>query len=375
MRVWRLIGIAFTLGCALLAAQAEAQRLFDRLKERLGPAAGVVETAIENRAAFTGFTEEEEIEIARRNSEQFEAQATFVDDPQLDAYLNDIVRRLAAHAEPRPFEYRVKVVSDASINAFTFGAGFLYVNAGLLARMENEAQLAMVLGHEIAHAAESHVTEGMKADAGINLLGQLAGQAAAASGRLDPQVLAKTYEYSMNAALNGHGRGQESEADELGLHYMVGAGYDAREASGTFEQLLKEYGDSSKMEAFFYSSHPRNEERMARADAWVKANAARLEASSLTVNTEEFRRLTHGIVVAMGRLDYESQRFEAAHAMFTKAAGDGVADPEPHYYLGLLHERRGERAEAVSAYERYLALEPNPADAARIRAYLDGARN
>ena len=321
---------------ALAAAPVHGQGLLNKLKDRLGPAGGVVGTVIENRAAFQGFTEEEEIEIARGNAAQFDAGATLVDDPRLDALLNGIVQRLAAHAAPRPFEYRLKVVSDPNVNAFTFGGGLLYVNAGLIARMENEAQVAMVLGHEIAHAAESHVTEGMKADAGINLLGQLAGQAAAASGRIDHQVLEKTYQYSMSAAVNGHGRRQESEADELGLEYMTKAGYDPREASGTFEALLKEYGDASKREAFFYSSHPRNEERMKRADAWAEANAERFESSTVTVNTAEFQQAIHGIVVATGKYDYENERFESALAMFTKAAADGVVDPEPQRYLELL---------------------------------------
>ena len=334
-----LLSIALAVTATLGAESVHAQGLLNRLKEKLGPATGVVETVAENRAAFQGFSEDEEIEIARNNAAQFEAQTSFIDDAHLAAYLNGIVQRLSTHTEPRPFEYRLKVVSDSAVNAFTFGGGYLYVNAGLLARMENEAQLAMVLGHEIAHAAESHVTEGMKADAGINLLGQLAGQAA--SGRIDPEVLAKTYEYSMNAAINGHGRGQESEADELGIEYMAKAGYDAREASGTFEALLKEYGDAEKLDAFFYSSHPRNEERMARADAWAEANAARFASAQPVVNTKEFQEATHDIVVAMGKLDYESGRFESARAMFTKAAGDGVDDPEPQRYLKLLDERAG----------------------------------
>jgi beta-barrel assembly-enhancing protease len=335
-----LMPIALAVAAFLSAEPVHAQ-LLNRLKDRLGPAAGAVETVVENRAAFQGFSEEEEIEIARNNAAQFDAQASFVDDARLDAYLNGIVQRLAAHAVPRPFEYRIKVVGDSSVNAFTFGGGFLYVNAGLLARMENEAQVAMVLGHEIAHAAESHVVEGMKADAGINLAGQLAGQAAAASGRVNGEVLAKTYEYSMNAAVNGHGRGQESEADELGIEYMAKAGYDAREASGTFAALLKEYGDESKVDSFFYSNHPRNEERMARADAWAEANAARFASAEPLVNTQEFRQATHDIVVAMGKLDYDNGRFESARAMFTKASADGVDDPEPRRYLGLLDERAG----------------------------------
>lgn len=338
MRV-KFVSIEMALAGTLIAAPVHAQGLLNRLKDRLGPASGAVETVVENRAAFAGFTEEEEIEIARKNSAQFDAQASFVDDARLDSLLNEIVQRLVAHADPRPFEYRVRVVSDVNINAFTFGGGFLYVNAGLLARMENEAQVAMVLGHEIAHAAESHVTEGMKADAGISLLGQLAGQAAAESGRIDGEVLQQTYEYSMSAAINGHGRQQESEADELGIEYMFAAGYDPREASGTFEALLKEYGDASKREAFFYSSHPRNEERMARADAWAEANAARVATTTLTVSTNEFQQAIHAIVVATGKYDYDNGRFESARAMFTKAAADGVADPEPQRYLELLEAR------------------------------------
>ena len=284
---------------AFLAGSVQAQGLLNRLKDRLGSAGDIAETVIENRAAFQGFTDEEELQIATENSTQFEASAALWEDPRLDEYLNGIVQRLAQHATPRPFDYRIKVVNDSAINAFTFGAGILYVNAGLLARMENEAQVAMVLAHEIAHVAQSHVTNGMKTNAGINMLGQLAGQAAAKSGRIDGQVLEKTYHYSMNAAINGHGRNQESEADELGLDYLFKAGYDPREASRTFEQLLKEYGDASKMDAFFYSSHPRNQKRMERTTAWVQSKYSQhLETGTWIVNTDEFQELVHGILSA-----------------------------------------------------------------------------
>jgi predicted Zn-dependent protease len=295
LRQWRL---AVLLAAALLSGPTEAQGLLNKLKDRLGPAADAAETIIENRAAFEGFSEQEEVEIATANSRQFEAQAVFFEDPELETYLNRVVQRLAAHAAARPFQYRLRVVNDPAINAFTFGGGYLYVNAGLVARMANEAQLAMVLGHEIAHAAESHVTEGMQADAGINMLGQLAGRAASASGRIDGEVLRQTYHYSMNAAINGHGRRQESEADELGLQYLVKAGYDPREAGRAFEALLQEYGDPSKVKAFFYSSHPRNEERMKRADEWVSKNVASF-GPELIVNADEFKSRTHEVAVAV----------------------------------------------------------------------------
>jgi hypothetical protein len=79
---------------------------------------------------------------------------------------------------------------------------------------------------------------------------------------------------------------------------------------------------------------------MARADAWAKANAARYASAQPIVNTVEFQQATHDIVVAMGKLDYDNQRFDSARAMFTKAAADGVDDPEPGRYLKLLDERK-----------------------------------
>ena len=133
--------------------------------------------AILNRPKFS---EADEEKMAQENAKKYEQAHQMWDDPLLDAYLGDIVQRLAAVAHPRPFTYSIRVVKDASINAFTFGGGILYVNAGLLARMDNEGQLAMVLGHEIAHVTESHVVRGIESNYNTQLLGQLAGQAAAA---------------------------------------------------------------------------------------------------------------------------------------------------------------------------------------------------
>ena len=78
------------------------------------------------------------------------------------------------------------------------------------------------------------------------------------------------YDASMNAAVNGHGRGQEREADKVGMDYMVKAGYDPREGPITFELLLKEHGDQSRLVNFFYGSHPNNVDRYETLSALVK---------------------------------------------------------------------------------------------------------
>jgi predicted Zn-dependent protease len=291
------------LSCLIPLAAApmtlHAQGLLDRIKKRVD-AGDVLDAVLDNREAFQGFSEADEQRMAQENAAEFEAQAPLWNDPALDQYLSDIVDRLATHAEQRSFDYRIRVVATPDVNAFTFGGGYLYVYAGLLALMNNEAQLAMVLGHEVAHVAESHVPEGIRAQAGINILGQLAGQAVAESGELSAEALQAAYSYSMNAAVNGHGRRQEREADELGLQYLVEAGYDPQEGVRAFEQLLQEFGDPDALRAFFYSDHPRTEDRLRRTTRLIESeHADALSAPDLVVNEEEYQRMTRGIRLAV----------------------------------------------------------------------------
>jgi predicted Zn-dependent protease len=345
--------------------------------------------------------------MARENARKFEAEHKMWDDPLLDAYITDITQRIVAVAKPKPFTYRTRIVNDPTVNAFTFGGGLLYFHAGLVARMENEAQLAMVMAHEIAHVTERHVPSGIEKTYGMQLLGTAAIAAGQATGRLPLQgeALQKTYEYTMNAAVSGHGRSQESEADEVGMAYMVKAGYDPREAPGTFDQLLRQYGDQSRLQNFFYGSHPTNRARIERTTELARTRYAKeIAERKLAVNTQEFMRRTRELVVQTGKLDFEGKHFESAAAMFEKASRVDPRDPEPHHYLGrialetqgaggvdraighfeeatraddkyapafrdlgLAYYRKGERPNAVTAFERYLALDPNANDAARIK--------
>jgi beta-barrel assembly-enhancing protease len=367
--------------------------------------------AILNRPKFT---EADEERMAQENAKKFDGSHKLWEDPLLDAYLNDIVQRLVAQAHPRPFTYSLHVVNDGSINAFTFGGGLLYVNAGLVARMENEAQLAMVLAHEIAHVTESHVTKGIEGAYGIQLLGEIArvtavSTGAAAKTQIPPALLDKTYEYSMKASVSGHGRANESEADVVGLDYMVKAGYDPREAPGTFEQLMKEYGDQTAIQNFFYGDHPTNQARIEKLTGLVQSKySGDVETRKLITNTAEFKQRTRELLVEVGRLDYERKKFKSATAMFEKALLANDKDHLPHYYvgkiasetggpaalqqavahlqtaveledtfadayreLGLAHYKQKNTAKAIEAFERYLSLNGGAKDAPAIKRYLN----
>jgi predicted Zn-dependent protease len=355
------------------------------------------------------FSDEDEGRMAQAQAQKFEAENKMWPDPLLETYMTGLVQKIAANAKPRPFPYRVRVVNDASVNAFTFGGGLLYVHAGLIARMENEAQLAMVLSHEIAHVTERHVTRGIEQAYTTQLISHAAVTAGASTGILPTgEALNVAYTATLNAAVNGHGRNQEREADRIGVDYLVKAGYDPREAPITFELLLREHGDKPRLVNFFYGSHPANVERFATLTDLAKNKYGRdLREKKLIVNTEEFKRVTRSAVIAAGRFDYEQQRFNTAAAMFDKAARAWQDDPIPHYYLGkialetgagdgvdralvhlaeaikadasygpayreqgLAHYRKGDRASAIASLEKYLALDPEAKDAKQIEATI-----
>lgn len=380
--------------------------------QALGSAVPLGAAAVELATNRPSFTDADEARMAQENARAFEAENAMWDDPLVETYLTDITQRLVGVAREagrdRGFTYRIRVVRDASVNAFTFGGGLLYVHAGLIARMENEAQLAMVLGHELAHVTERHIPGGIERAFGLQVLGQIGATAASATGVLGGEALGKTYEYTMLAAVNGHGRGQESEADEVGIDYMVEAGYDPREAPRTFQKLLEEYGDQAPVVNFFYGSHPSNVSRFETLSGLAETRyAGDLAARTLTVNTEEFKRRTREIVVATGVLDYESKRFNTARAMFEKALPVSEGDPIPHYYLGkialetggaadvdgavghlvaateedpafapaqrelgLAYYRKRDTPRAVAAFRKYLELDPQAEDAARVQQMI-----
>jgi beta-barrel assembly-enhancing protease len=401
---------AVSLACLLTACQ-EVMKQMPAGTDRYLSTGMSVGGAVLNRPKFT---EADEERMAQENAKKFDGSHKMWEDPLLDAYLNDIVQRLIAQAHPRPFTYSLHVVNEGSVNAFTFGGGLLYVNAGLIARMENEAQLAMVLAHEIAHVTESHVTKGIEDAYGIQLLGEIAKATAVSTGavaksQIPPALLDKTYDYSMKASVSGHGRGNESEADVVGLDYMVKAGYDPREAPGTFEQLLKEYGDQGSVQNFFYGDHPTNQSRIEKLNGLIKSKySGDLESRKLITNTAEFKRRTSDLVIEVGRLDYERKKFKTATAMFEKALLADDNNHVSHYYmgkissetggpsalpqavvhlqkavelenkfadgyreLGLAYYKQRNNPKAIDAFERYLQLNGGAKDAGAIKRYLE----
>lgn len=188
------------------------------------------------RQSFTGFmTASEEAQIGRKADPQIiEAFGGLYDNAALAAYVNQVGQRVAATAERTDLRFTFRVLNTPIANALASPGGYVYVTRGLLALVDNEAELAAVLGHEIGHIEARHHAQAYSRQAlaqlGLGLLAGATGQPALVQGT---QILAVGF-------LRSFSRQEELEADTLGVRYTARAGYAPRAIAG-FLQTMEAY--------------------------------------------------------------------------------------------------------------------------------------
>jgi predicted Zn-dependent protease len=216
----------------------------------------VVSTAA---AALALISVNEEIELGRQAQKQVKAEVPELSDRAVISYVQAIGRRLAARASGPKYPYTFSVANYREINAFALPGGPVWLHRGTIAAAANEAQLAGVLAHEVAHIAERHaadqLTKSLIANGMLGLLGAVLGNdRSARTAQMAAQVLAGGYMLKFS-------RDDEREADRVGARIMRGAGWDPREVIPFMETLRRQQGrDSSSVEVFL-SSHPGPAER------------------------------------------------------------------------------------------------------------------
>lgn len=326
------------------------------------------------------------------------------DDPMLEEYLGRIGDKLTPD-EVRTAGgpgFKFGVISDPTLNAFAMPNGRIYVHTGLLAAVDNEAQLATIIGHEMTHVTHRHSLrfnrdiQNKQIWYTVAAIGLSIGIAAAAGSRAksgDPigaavisqtanAVLGLGLQLAAIASITGYGRNLEREADTEGLDRLVKAGYDPREAPRVFELLKKESGDRGALETFFFGTHPRLQERIDSTKELVgtKYAAATAEAG-ITKDTEDFQLRMRPVVRENAQLDIRAGRFEIARKQLDRVLAITPKDPVAHLYYGDLHRLRAQRAKstgdkldhahkALASYERASELDPKLPDPYRQLGFL-----
>lgn len=205
-------------------------------------------------------SESQEIEIGRQTAVAAETQMGLVDDPALQEYVQRIGLAMA-HASERPdLPWHFGVIDDPTPNAFAAPGGFIYVTRGMLSLMNNEAELATVLGHEIGHVTARHsvsmISRQQLAQIGLGL-----------GSVLSPEIaqLGELAGAGLSMLFMSYGRDAERQADDLGFGYALAQGYDVSQMTNVFASLQRvgEASGRSPVPAWM-STHPYPEERIVR---------------------------------------------------------------------------------------------------------------
>lgn len=207
------------------------------------------------RPGFNLFSKEQDIEIGREFARQVEQQMIVVQNRELTDYINRIGQRLVERGGLEKYPYFFKVVQEDSINAFALPGGPMYVHTGLIRAVENEAQLAGVLAHELAHVVLRHGTSQATKAQFTQLAALLAGSMV--GGGITGQLAQLGIGLGANSVLLKYSRSAESDADLLGAYTMARAGYNPVEMARFFEKLEAERkGKTPKLVEIFTASHP-----------------------------------------------------------------------------------------------------------------------
>jgi len=207
------------------------------------------------KPGFNLFSKDQDVQLGREAASQIERQVDVVNDGQLQDYVERIGRRLVQSGEADKYPYTFKVVNDKSINAFALPGGPTYVHTGLILAAENEAQLAGVMAHEIAHVALRHGTNQASKANLIQLPAMLAGAVVGGNGGILGSLAQLGIGLGANSVLLKFSRNAERDADILGTRMMAKAGYNPLEMARFFEKLEAQSGKGSALGQFL-SSHP-----------------------------------------------------------------------------------------------------------------------
>jgi beta-barrel assembly-enhancing protease len=233
---------------------------------------------------FNLFSKEQDVQLGKESADQVRKQMTVLKDPALTAYVNRVGQRLVSSREAQEsgFPFTFEVVADPSINAFALPGGPMFINTGLLRAVDNEAQLAGVMGHEMSHVILRHGTNQASKSQLIELPAILGAQMTGTSmvGKLAQLGIG----LGANSVLLRFSRTDERQADLMGSHLMAEAGYDPMQLARFFEKLNADGGQRTMQ---FLSDHPNPENR----EKAIATEVQRLPPQAYSYQTGDFQRM------------------------------------------------------------------------------------
>jgi len=236
---------------------------------------------VTQKRQFKLISEKTEVEIGRKAKEQIIKEYGIHKDFEWQIYLDQVGQRVAAQSDRQKLAYDFTILDSEVLNAFALPGGYIFVTRGILMEMVDEAELAIVLGHEITHTAAWHGVEQLQRAGLLTTLTALGIIGGAVAGAPDAALAigqaAGVYE---NLYLLGYGRKYELEADRYGILFAARAGYDPEASITFFERLdkIEKEEQSAQRISPYWRTHPLTSERLKKSRKWIDIANRRFSA-------------------------------------------------------------------------------------------------
>ena len=299
--------------------------------------------ALNPRGAFS-ITVSEEEKLSREILRYIYQHYEIIDDPEVADYVNKVGNRIVAGLEDPLFNYRFHVINVDVYNAFAIPAGYIFINSGLVAAMDDEDELAGILAHEIAHVNARHISQKIERSKKIGwatLAGMAAGILVGAAGGAEAgQALTKGSQAAGAAAELSYTRDNEIQADQLGLIYLSEAGYSAEGLLKILKKMRSKQWFDTEQVPTYMRTHPAIDDRIAYLDTQI-SGMAKPAANRPPVSSEDFERVHTYLITRYGDENLVLRHLQAEVKKYPE-------DPMAHYRYGLILARVGRREEAIA---------------------------
>ncbi|UCD80825.1 MAG: M48 family metalloprotease [Desulfobacterales bacterium] len=318
---------------------------------------GCATDPVTGRKQFMLMSEEEEIQLDKQFSPlQFSADYGPTQDQKLNAYLDNVGKKLAARTHRPHMPYSFRVVNATYVNAYAFPGGSIAATRGILLKLDNEAELAGLLGHELGHVNARHAAEQQSKGNVIQLGVGLASIAAATQSQALGQLTSGLGMIGAGALLSYYSRDNEREADALGMKYMVVADYGADGFVGLMDVLNNLSKRKLSAAELLFATHPMSDERY--QTAVIEAQTTYKSAQNKPLYRERYMDYTANLrankeaieEMQKGEETMNQKKFGEAEMHFRKALKKA-----PNDYAGLVMMSKCQLSQEKNAVGREYA--------------------
>lgn len=305
--------------------------------------------------AWGAFTLEDEKRVGHETYKELESKNALLKTKKVNDYINALGNKILAQMDTKqPFDYKFNIIRSSSINAFATPGGYIYLHRGLINLAENEAQLASVIAHELAHANMRHIADAITKSKKINLAtlaGILAGALIGGSPELTAGLMTMSVAGGTHMALK-YSREHEEEADRMGMYYLVRAGYDPQ-AMVDFLRVMKKQELYSGLVPSYFLTHPGTEDRIRYLDSLLQTVYRSPGKYEIIGN---FKRIQTILLIISARDQEANKRYFEENLKKNSSSVDDL------YGLAVVEARMGRLDQALLLFEKALSISPHDPD-------------